>query len=73
MNFMTKSWQPDIYNYLDYRQFIQAYYSAAKENTKSMSFRYLSRRAGFSSPNFIKLVMDGQRNLSAIRIQIFSY
>lgn len=61
---MTKSWQPDIYNYLDYRQFIQAYYSAAKENTKSMSFRYLSRRAGFSSPNFIKLVMDGQRNLS---------
>ena len=58
-------WEPDIFNYLDYRKFIQDYYKAAKEHTTSMSFRYLSRRAGFSSPNFVKLVMDGKRNLSA--------
>lgn len=57
------SWKPDIFGYMDYREYMRDYYEAAKGHTKVVSYRYLARRAGFSSPNFIKLVMDGQRNL----------
>ncbi len=57
------SWKPDIYEYIDYRAFLRDYYAAAKENVRAFSYRYLARRAGFSSPNFIKLVMEGDRNL----------
>ena len=60
---MVKQWRPDIFEYLDYRQFLQDYYRAGKEHQRAFSYRYLARRAGFSSPNFIKLVMDGSRNL----------
>jgi uncharacterized protein (TIGR02147 family) len=56
-------WHPDIYEYLDYRKFLTDAYHAGKENLSAFSYRYLARRAGFSSPNFIKLVMDGKRNL----------
>lgn len=58
-------WKPDIFAYLDYRAFLRDYYEAAKEHVPAFSYRYLARRAGFASPNFIKLVMDGQRNLGA--------
>ncbi len=57
-------WKPNIFTYLDYRSFLHDYYLRAKTNTRAMSYRYLSRRAGFKSPNFVKLVMDGDRNLS---------
>lgn len=59
----VSDWKPDIFSYLDYRAFLRDYYAAAKEHIAAFSFRYLSRRAGFSSPNFIKLVMEGDRNL----------
>lgn len=61
---MDQSWQPELFAYLDYRAYMRDYYEAAKANTAHMSFRYLSQRAGFKSPNFYKLVMDGSRNLS---------
>jgi uncharacterized protein (TIGR02147 family) len=35
-----------------------------KETMPSYSYRYFSRLAGFSSPNFLKLVMEGERNLT---------
>lgn len=59
------NWQPDIYEYLDYRAYLRAYYEAAKAAVPAFSYRYFSRRAGFSSPNYLKLVMDGERNLTA--------
>lgn len=57
-------WIPQVYDYMDYRAYLKDYYTRAKQHTRHMSFRYLSRRAGFRSPNYIKLVMDGERNLS---------
>jgi uncharacterized protein (TIGR02147 family) len=56
-------WRPSIYDFVDYRAYLKAYYEAAKDNLRQFSYRYFSRRAGFSSPNFLKLVIDGQRNL----------
>ncbi len=58
------NWEPDIYEYLDYREFLTAYYQAGKAHSHVMSFRYLSRRGGFGSPNYYKLVMDGERSPS---------
>lgn len=54
---------PSVYEYLDYRAFMRDHYVARKAEDKKFSFRYLARHAGFSSSNFFKLVMDGQRNL----------
>jgi len=61
----STEWHPDLFSYLDYRAYLRDYYEAAKEHTTYMSFRYLSHRAGFKSPNYVKLVMDGDRNLSS--------
>lgn len=39
-----------------------------KETVQSFSYRNFSRLAGFSSPNFLKLVIDGHRNLTSTSI-----
>src|SRR5689334_10233731 len=54
-----------VYAFLDYREYLRAYYQAAKRVRPSFSFRLFSRLAGLRSPNFLKLVIDGQRNLGA--------
>lgn len=54
-----------IYMYNDYRQFLKDRYAELKKTQRSFSYRYFSQKAGFASPNFLKLVMEGQRNLSA--------
>ncbi len=56
--------QPQIYNYLDYRVFLKDLFDFRKEKNSNFSYRYFSGKAGFSSPNFLKLVTEGQRNLS---------
>lgn len=58
------TWRPDIYTYLSYRAYLGDYYAAAKANQPHFSYRYFSRRAGFSSSNFLKLIIDGKRNVS---------
>lgn len=53
----------DVFEYLDYRQFLRAFYEAEKERRPSFSYRYLAKLAGLRSPNFFKLIIDGERNL----------
>jgi len=55
---------PEIFRYRDYRRFLQDYYDANKAADPSFSYRYLSRRAGFSSSAFYMRVMRGIRNLT---------
>lgn len=52
-----------VFDYLDYRAYLRAYYEAAKRRPAGFSFRTFSKRAGLKSPNFFKLVIDGDRNL----------
>jgi len=61
---VAQDWKPDIFEFLDYREYLRAYYAAAKSSVPAFSYRYFSRRAGFSSPNYLKLVTDGQRSLT---------
>lgn len=53
-----------IYLYADFRLFLRDYHAYHKANTRGHSFRAFAKAAGFSSPNFIKLVMDGEKNLT---------
>lgn len=66
------AWCPDIFAYLDYRRFLADYYDAAKENITGFSYRWFAKRAGYSSPNFLKLVIDGQRNLGPESVDRFA-
>lgn len=52
-----------VFDYLDHRAFLRDYYRERKA-TRGLSFRGFSRRAGLRSPNYLKLVIDGERNLS---------
>lgn len=53
-----------LYQYRDYRDFLRDWSARAKKSRGSFSLRAFSKRAGFKSPNFFKLVMDGARNLT---------
>jgi uncharacterized protein (TIGR02147 family) len=65
-------WKPDIFGYTDYRAYLADYYEAAKAHTRTFSYRNFARRCGFSSPNFLKLVIDGERNLGPNSIERFA-
>jgi len=55
---------PKIFEFEDYRKFLGSLFAFEKKNSKSFSHRALALRAGFSSPNFFQLVIQGKRNLS---------
>lgn len=61
----------NLFEYLDYRQFLKDWYETQKKERQSFSFRLFSKRAGFESPNFYKLVMDGDRNLTEKSLEKF--
>lgn len=56
--------KPNIFEYTQYRLFLQHMYDYLKATQASFSFRYFAQKAGFTSPNFLKLVIDGKRNLT---------
>ena len=62
----------NVYNFSDYREFLKDRYRQLKELDPMFSFRFFSKQAGFGSPNYLKLVMDGKRNLSAEAIGKFA-
>jgi uncharacterized protein (TIGR02147 family) len=62
----------NVFDFLDYRAYLRAYYDAAKRRPSGFSFRAFSKRAGFSSPNFFKLVIDGDRNLGSDSVGKFA-
>jgi uncharacterized protein (TIGR02147 family) len=63
---------PSVYEYLDYRAFLRDHFAASKRLHPYYSFRYFARRAGFASSNFLKLVMDGKRNLGPAAVGQFT-
>ena len=61
-----------VFDFLDYRAFLRAYYDAAKRTRAGFSFRTFSKLAGLRSPNFFKLVMDGARNVGQDTVPKFA-
>jgi len=60
---------PDLFKYLDYRKFLSDSFAELKNTKPSFSHRSFARQAGFSSSNYVMLVMQGRRNLSGEGIQ----
>lgn len=54
----------DVFEYVDYREFLEDYYRFKKAQGRGFSYRAFSRRAGLKSPNHLKRVTDGERNLT---------
>ncbi len=64
--------RPSIFEYLDYRAFLQDMFAFRKRMNRFFSYRFFSRESGLSSPNFLKLVMDGRRNMTSNSIAKFA-
>jgi len=60
---VSDSGKPSVYSYADYRRYLADYYAYAKA-AHAFSFRAFSQRAGIRSSNYLRLVIDGERNLS---------
>lgn len=56
--------RPDLFTYLDYRQFMEDWFEWKKEENPRYSHRAFTRRAGQKSPSFLKGVVEGRRNLT---------
>lgn len=61
----------DIFQYMDYREFLKERYQTEKKKNPSFSYRFFARMAGYKSPSVLKMVMDGQRGLSVSAIHNF--
>ena len=67
-----KKQKPNILEYDDYRGYLRDRYEHDKSSRPRFSYRAFSEAAGFRSPNFLQLVIEGKRNLSARSIDKFS-
>lgn len=54
--------RPIIFDYLDYRQFLNDYLIHLK--IKGISARSLSKRMGYKSPNYLQLIIAGKRSIA---------
>ncbi len=61
---MAATSELDVFAYLDYRAYLRDLYVEQKERGRGFSYRVFSRWAGLRSPNYLKMVIDGERNLT---------
>ena len=59
-----------MFRYRDYREFLAAFYAQGKAS--GLSYRGFARMAGLGAPNYLKLVIDGKRNLSTEMAERFA-
>lgn len=61
-----------VYEYRDYRKFLKDYYELQKQTVRGYTYARFAAIAELSSPNYLKLVIDGSRNLTTANIQAFA-
>lgn len=67
---MTGSPSTDVFQYLDHRSYLRAVYEDGRR--RGLGYRAFSKRAGLGSPNYLKLVIDGERRLTPNMAQRFA-
>lgn len=60
----------DVFRYLNYREFLGDFYAAKK--SRGFSYRSFSRVARLGAPNYLKLVIMNQRNLTPAMAERFA-
>lgn len=68
----TRIPSPNVFDYGDFREFLADRVTYQKQGRRSFSYRRFSRDAGLGSPNYLKLVIDGKRNLSSSMAERFA-
>lgn len=67
---------PMIADYMDYRRFLQDFYLFRREQTKKSlrpySYSTFAAAANIKSPNYLKMIIEGKRNLSPDMIGRFA-
>lgn len=61
---MAKRTRPSVFAYGDFRRFLDDHYEYEKAERYGFSVRVFARRARIRSSNYLRLVIDGKRNLS---------
>ncbi|MFC1584172.1 TIGR02147 family protein [Fibrobacterota bacterium] len=61
-----------IFDYTNYRKYLQDYYQWAKVNVRGFSHRAFLAKAEMSGPNYLKRVMEGVHNLTESSISKFA-
>ena len=61
---MTENKPLNIFDYTEYRMYLRNYYAHMKSTTSFFSHRYFMQKAEIHSPNFLKNVMEGKKNLT---------
>lgn len=67
---------PRLSAYTDYREYLRDFYLYKREETRSSirpySYAHFSAAADIKSPNYLKLIIEAQRNLSSSMIRKFA-
>src|SRR4051812_46283681 len=61
-----------IYSFENHREFLKAYYLGQKKTSAGFSYAKFSEKAGLGSPNYLKLIIDGKKNLTIANIHQFA-
>ena len=64
--------RPNLFDYFDYRDFLQDFYQFHKKRNSAYSYRLFARKAKLGSPNYLKLVVDGKRRITDRTLYQFS-
>jgi uncharacterized protein (TIGR02147 family) len=62
---------PLVFGYTNYRKYLGDFYNARKNSARGYSYRQFGIKAGFSSPNALKNVIEGERNLTPQSVEQF--
>jgi uncharacterized protein (TIGR02147 family) len=61
-----------IFDYQQYRSFLKDHYEDQKRRKTGLTYARFSTAAGIKSPNFLKVVIDGQKNLTPENVARFA-
>ena len=61
-----------LFSYTNYRQYLFDYYTDQKKKKSGFTYARFAKKIGISSPNYYKLVMDGEKNLTPENVVRFS-
>lgn len=59
----------NIYNYTDYQKYLKEWYEFKKNQPEGFSYRTMNDVMGFTSPNYLKLIIDGDRHVGRSSIK----
>lgn len=64
--------KPNLYDYSDFRTYLGDTYLHRKQKDSAFSYKRFAQQAGLGSPNYLKLIIDGDRQLTVTNIHRFA-